>query len=66
MRGFHAKYGEAVCFGRDEVSFIKAEAWKDIYGYGDRHLPKIHTSAQDPSAITGANNEDHARMRKAL
>lgn len=42
------------------------EVWKDIYGYGHRQLPKTFTFARDPSAITGANDADHARIRRSM
>lgn len=68
LRAFHNKYGEAVRFGPDEVSFITAEAWKDIYthGHGDQQLPKVLHSTSNPSDIISANNADHSRFRRAL
>ncbi|KAL4986543.1 cytochrome P450 [Aspergillus falconensis] len=66
MRRWHNLYGKAVRFGPDEVSFISAEAWKDIYGHGHRQLPKVLSSASNPSDIVNANDADHARMRKVL
>ena len=68
LRAFHDKYGVAVRFGPDEVSFITAEAWKDIYahGHGDWQLPKVLHSTSNPSDIISANNADHTRLRRAL
>ncbi|KAJ5623733.1 hypothetical protein N7510_000042 [Penicillium lagena] len=68
MRAFHNKYGEAVRFGPDEVSFITAQAWKDIYahGHGDRQFLKVLHSTSNPSDIISANNADHSRFRRAL
>lgn len=68
LRAFHNKYGEAVRFGPGEVSFITAEAWKDIYahGHGDQQLPKVLHSTSNPSDIISANNADHSRFRRAL
>ena len=68
LRAFHNKYGEAVRFGPAEVSFITAEAWKDIYahGHGDQQLPKVLHSTSNPSDIISANNADHSRFRRAL
>lgn len=68
LRAFHNKYGEAVRFGPNEVSFITAEAWKDIYshGHGDQQLPKVLHSTSNPSDIISANNADHSRFRRAL
>lgn len=66
MRGFHEKYGEVVRFGPNEVSFITAQAWKDIYGHGHRQLPKVLHSTSNPSDIVSANNADHSRLRRSL
>ena len=62
MRAFHVKYGEAVCYGPSHVSFITADAWKDIY----RQLPKPPSPALNKSDIVGADDIDHARFRKSL
>lgn len=68
LRAFHLKYGEAVRFGPNEVSFITAQAWKDIYahGHGDQQLRKVLHSTGNPSDIISANNADHSRFRRAL
>ncbi|ODM18784.1 hypothetical protein SI65_05401 [Aspergillus cristatus] len=66
MQAFHKKYGEVVRFGPDEVSFITAQAWKDIYGHGHRQLPKVPHSTSNPSDIISANDSDHSRLRRAL
>ncbi|GFF58286.1 probable sterigmatocystin biosynthesis P450 monooxygenase stcF [Aspergillus lentulus] len=63
---FHAVYGPAVRFGRDEVSFITPEAWNDIYGHGHRQLPKVLNSASNPMDIVSSNDADHTRFRKSL
>jgi hypothetical protein len=39
IREFYAQYGEVVRYTSLEVSFITADAWKDIYGHG--HTPKM-------------------------
>jgi cytochrome P450 len=67
MRRLHETHGEVVRFSPYEVSFITAQAWKDIYGHGHKQLPKM--AVQDvgrPLDIISAKNEDHARFRKAL
>ncbi|RAK95680.1 cytochrome P450 [Aspergillus ibericus CBS 121593] len=66
IRAFHNKYGEAVRFGPDEVSFITPQAWKDIYGHGHRQMPKVRGSASNPKDIISANDVDHTRYRKAM
>jgi cytochrome P450 len=66
MRLFHNQYGEVVRFGPNEVSFITAQAWKDIYGHGHQQLPKVLHSTSNPSDIISANNADHSRFRRSL
>lgn len=66
MRRFHAQYGPAVHFGRNEVSFITPDAWKAIYGHGHAQLPKVLTSVSNKSDIISSNDADHSRYRKAL
>lgn len=66
MRHFHKTYGEVVRFGPNEVSFITAQAWKDIYGHGHRQLPKVLHSTSNPSDIVSANDADHNRLRRSL
>ncbi|CAI7649359.1 unnamed protein product [Penicillium glandicola] len=66
MRQFHERYGEVVRFGPNEVSFITAQAWKDIYGHGHRQLPKVLHSTSNPSDITSADDADHSRLRRSL
>ena len=74
IREFHAQYGEVVRYTPLEVSFISADAWKDIYGHG--HPLQKWTFPQLPgeagkkqemdSNIIAANDADHARYRKSL
>lgn len=66
MRAFHHKYGSVIRFGPGEVSFITAQAWKDIYGFGPQQPIKIRHSTSNPSDIISANDTDHGRIRKAL
>lgn len=66
MRDFHKTYGEVVRFGPNEVSFITAQAWKDIYGHGHQQLPKVLHSTSNPCDIVSANDADHSRLRKSL
>ncbi|KAL6233103.1 hypothetical protein BDW75DRAFT_252217 [Aspergillus navahoensis] len=66
MRRFHIRYGPAVRFGPNEVSFITADAWKAIYGHGHTQLPKVMHSAADPQDIISSNDADHSRYRRAL
>ncbi|KAF9894331.1 hypothetical protein FE257_007834 [Aspergillus nanangensis] len=66
LRLFHRTYGEVVRFAPDEVSFITAQAWKDIYGHGHQQLLKVKTSISNPLDIIAANDANHTRYRKAL
>lgn len=66
----HRQYGEVVRIAPDHLSFISAEAWKDIYGhaaarkflkvgYGEA-LPGVH------SIVTAADPEIHTRQRRLI
>ncbi|TGO07172.1 hypothetical protein BTUL_0316g00080 [Botrytis tulipae] len=66
LRALHQQYGEAVRFAPNEVSFITAQAWRDIYGHGHKQLPKFPHSAANPRDIISANDADHSRYRKAM
>ena len=74
IREFHASYGEVVRYTTFEVSFITADAWKDIYGHGHTlqkwlfpDLPGEANEAREiASSILAANDADHARLRKSL
>ncbi|KAL2845073.1 cytochrome P450 [Aspergillus pseudodeflectus] len=63
---FHATYGPVVRYGPDTLSIITEEVWPKVYGHGHRQLPKVQPSASNPRDILSANDEDHARYRKAL
>lgn len=67
MRALHLRYGFVVRHGPNEVSFISAQAWKDIYGHGHQQFPK--KVFKDPGMahdIINANNADHTRFRRAI
>ncbi|KAL3444516.1 cytochrome P450 [Aspergillus insuetus] len=66
LRDLHATYGPVVRYGPDTLSIITDEVWSNIYGHGHRQLPKVQPSASNPRDILSANDEDHARFRKAL
>lgn len=71
IRTFHEKYGEVVRYAPFEVSFITADAWRDIYGHGHALQKWIYpllpgeTEERDKHIIA-ASGRDHARYRKAL
>ena len=67
----HEKYGDVVRVAPDEVSFIRSEAWSDIYGHkGAKSFirdPKWYanlTEGQDDIIV--CNEFDHSRFRKAF
>ncbi|KAM0128138.1 hypothetical protein ACHAO1_009168 [Botrytis cinerea] len=66
LRALHKKYGEVVRFGPNEVSFITAQAWRDIYGHGHKQLPKYLSSVQSRHEIISGNDIDHSRYRKSI
>ncbi|KAM0302816.1 hypothetical protein ACHAO8_011552 [Botrytis cinerea] len=66
IRSLHQKYGEVVRLAPNEVSFITAQAWRDIYGHGHKQLPKFSNSASNPLDIISSNDIDHSRYRKAM
>ena len=72
MRKLHDHYGPIVRLSPNEVSFIEASAWDDIYGHSLRnpHFPKDpiwHAPAPNGvRSILSANDADHARFRRLL
>jgi cytochrome P450 len=68
LRQLHKKHGDVVRFSANQVSFITAQAWRDIYGHGHRQLqkPVVLKDANRASDIIIANDADHTRFRKAL
>ena len=70
----HDKYGSVVRVSPNELAFNSAQAWEDIYGHRighvNMHKDPIHVGSVDPlpgaTTLTMANDEDHARQRRAL
>jgi cytochrome P450 len=52
----------------NEVSFITAQAWKDIYGHGHKQLHKFQITQPDRAAsiVDAYSDEEHTRFRKSL
>lgn len=74
IQKFHEVYGMVVRLAPNEVSFVDAQACSDIYGYrpGHRPFPKNQVwvptppkSSGRPPSILNADDQDHARIRKA-
>ena len=67
IRRFHEQYGPVIRYSPDELSFITADAWKDIYGHNHPQMQKNNLVISDQvSNIIMCNDQDHARFRKAL
>lgn len=71
---FHEIYGSVVRLAPNEVSFTDPQACRDIYAYRSGHLPFpknqvwVPTPPKDSGkapSILNADDEDHARIRKA-
>lgn len=67
----HLKYGPVVRTAPNELSFTEPEAWKDVYGHGNK--PEFvkdpsTTYADDPehANILVAPVEKHAKLRRIL
>jgi len=77
MKQMHDIYGSVVRIGPNELTFNKAEAWKDIYGHrqGHTNFPKDPVHA-GPVTPVGAKNTptlqyepsdaSHARQKRVL
>lgn len=66
----HEKYGAVVRVAPDEISFLDAKAWRDIYGKA-ANMPKDPAFCEtfegpDNPHILVANDSDHARMRYVI
>lgn len=69
----HEKYGPIVRYAPNDVSFIDAAAWKDIYGHRtatretmSKDLRQYRPTLTASSNILVANDADHSRMRRLL
>jgi cytochrome P450 len=68
----HEKYGSVVRISPNELSFVSAAAWNDIYGrsQGKPPLPRDKTFFNemlvDEKTLTMANDQTHSRLRRAM
>ena len=68
----HQRYGAVVRISPNELSFISAVAWSDIYARreGRPPLPRDKTFFNDmlvnPNTLTMADDQNHARLRQAM
>jgi cytochrome P450 len=69
----HRKYGEVVRTAPDELSFVNAQAWKDVYGHGSKgnrgsapqkHWIRYGTTVNNEPHLLLLAGEEHARMRR--
>ena len=71
VRSFHDRYGSVVRLASDEVSFVDAQAWTDIYGlhHGGK-FPKnpiwLRQAINGAQSIISAPDPDHTRFRRIL
>ena len=66
----HETYGEIIRIAPNELSFINANAWQDLYGHhpGRGTLPRWGYG-KDPNGVVNifsANDTDHSRLRRLL
>ena len=73
LKDLHDKYGPVVRFAPNDVSFITANAWKEIYGHRKPGQPNFDKDKRlyrsgftDAGSILVANDIDHSRMRRLL
>ena len=73
LRELHEKYGSAVRFTSNDVSFITPSAWQKIYGYKKGGQPTFDKDRRlYRGSLTGADNilvaddADHSKMRRQL
>jgi cytochrome P450 len=71
----HEEYGSVVRIAPDELSFIDADAWKDIYGHNTKtkvtrgsvphkHWGSMAKPVNGTPSLIAANDADHTRMRR--
>lgn len=73
VKHLHDIYGDVVRIGPNDLSFINADAWKDIYGHrpGKSEMEKdkkfyLNGGPAPPGDILTANEADHSRFRRLL
>lgn len=73
LKELHDFYGPVVRFAPNDVSFIGAGAWKEIYGHKKAGAPNFEKdvrlyrgSKTETRSILVANDADHSRMRRSI
>lgn len=64
IREFHAQYGEVVRYTSLEVSFITADAWKDIYGHGHTLQKWTFPKLPGDAGKKTRNGQKHPRRKR--
>ncbi|MCJ1373424.1 hypothetical protein MMC20_004652 [Loxospora ochrophaea] len=68
-KALHDQYGSVVRTAPDELSFIDAAAWKDIYSHRDFIRPQQFRNrlpGKNADSLITANVSDHTRFRKVF
>jgi cytochrome P450 len=69
LLNLHDEYGPVVRIAPDELSFIDAEAWKDIYGNPKITKNRVWAGQEEehhPISIVSTDEPTHLRNRRAL
>lgn len=73
LKELHDKYGDAVRYSPNEISFISGEtAWQDIYGFRTGRSKNTGTFLKDPAFYSPAKHMlvagdgDHGRQRRII
>ena len=71
IKSMHDKYGDTVRTSPSSLSFIRVQAFRDIYGQriGKKQLPKyenFYLTEPNTHSILFSNDADHSRMRRLL
>ncbi|KAB2571421.1 Cytochrome P450 monooxygenase rdc4 [Lasiodiplodia theobromae] len=68
----HKRYGKVVRVSPNELSYSDGDAWKDIYGYGNKGslMRDFRTTPRgrdiEPSLISTEDNDEHRHLRSIL
>ncbi|KAF3022506.1 hypothetical protein E8E14_011500 [Neopestalotiopsis sp. 37M] len=70
IAALHDEYGETVRLGPNELSFVNADAWENIFGHRKagqgENMKDPAFAAPFAGNIIGAGRDDHRRMRRLL
>ena len=71
IQELHKRYGPVVRIAPNELSFIKPEVWKEVYGHRASAFAKSAAfygpdAYGNPPGILRADDVSHARQRKAV